>query len=233
MDVSIIVPTFNEADYLENCLKSLKQQDFKGSYELIVSDSYSDDGTTKIAEQYADKIVSTKKYTIALGRQAGAEIAEGNILVFTDADVIAPRDWLRQLVSNFKNPEVVGVHGLIIPYDGRKFEKIFCEKFFPVYSKLMVKLKHPSPPGSNMAVRRAIFKKIRGFDVNTITSEDVFLAYEIKKYGDFVFDKKAVNYVSTRRLRAWGYKKYISYYSKNTLLTHFFKKASKEYEHVK
>ena len=211
MDVSIIVPTFNEGKYIENCLKSLRNQDFKGSYEIIVSDSYSEDGTTEIARKYADKVVSTKKYTIALGRQAGAEISEGNILVFTDADVIAPPDWLRQLVSNFKNPEVVGVHGLIIPYDGRKFEKFFCKKFFPIYSELMVKFKHPSPHGSNMAVRRDVFFETNGFDINTITSEDVFLAYKIKEYGKFVFDEKAVNYVSVRRLRSWGYKKYISY----------------------
>jgi len=232
LDVSIIVPTFNEAEYIENCLKSLRNQDFKGTYEIIVSDSYSEDGTLEIAEKYADKVVLSKRYTIAFGRQVGAEVAEGGILVFTDADVIAPRNWLSQLVSNFDDSEVAGAHGLIVPYDGKKFEKVFCEKFFPVYSELMVKLKHPSPPGSNMAVRKNVFKKIRGFDVNTVTSEDVFLAYEVEKEGKFVFDKNAINYVSARRLRAWGYKKYISYYAKNTLLTHFFKKASKEYDKV-
>ena len=232
MKVSIIVPTFNEEKYIGNCLHSLQEQDYDGDYEIIVSDSYSNDRTIQIAEKYADRIILSKKYTISYGRQVGAELASGDILVFTDADVIAPPDWLSQIVSNFEDKKTVGVHGLIIPYECKKYERVFCEKFFPSYSSVMVKLKHPSPPGSNMAVRRAAFEKVGGFDVDTVTGEDVLLAYKLKKLGKFKFDKGAVNYVSVRRLRSWGLKKYVSYYAKNTVLVHFFNKAMDGYEHI-
>ena len=232
MDASIIVPTFNEGRYLKMCLSSLRNQDFDGTYEIIVSDSYSNDETVKIAEKYADRVVLSKKYTIAYGRQAGAEVAKGKILVFTDADVVAPHDWLKQIISNFKDEKVVGVHGLIIPYGGKKYEKIFCERFFPPYSSMMVRLKHPSPPGSNMAVRKSAFDAVGGFNVDTVTCEDVILADKLKRVGRFKFDKKSVNYVSVRRLRAWGYKKYINYYAKNTVLIHLLNKSKDDYEHI-
>ena len=232
MDASIIVPTFNEGKYLSQCLRSLRDQEFSGSYEIIVSDSYSNDETLSVAEKYADKVVLSKKYTIAFGRQVGARVARGKILVFTDADVIAPSNWLSQIVSNFDDEKVSGVHGLIVPYESKKYERVFCEKFFPPYSKLMVKLKHPSPPGSNMACRKSAFDKVGGFDVDTVTGEDVLLADKLRRVGKFKFDKKAVNFVSVRRLRAWGYKKYVKYYAKNTVLVHFFKKGLKGYEHI-
>ena len=66
--VSVIVPTLNEEKYLESCLKSIKNQDYQGEYEIIVSDGGSKDKTLKIAKKYADKVITCDKKGIAYGR---------------------------------------------------------------------------------------------------------------------------------------------------------------------
>jgi len=72
MDISVIVPTFNEEKYIEATLKSIKNQKTDLEYEIIVSDCKSQDKTVSISRKYADKIVSTSKRTIASGRNNGA-----------------------------------------------------------------------------------------------------------------------------------------------------------------
>jgi glycosyltransferase involved in cell wall biosynthesis len=221
MDASIIIPALNEEKYIERCLKSLREQDYSGKYEIIVGDGQSTDKTVKIAERYADKVVSEPTPTIAAGRQKATEFAKGDILVSTDADVITPKDWLREVMSNFQDKDVVGMHGNILPYDGNWLDKQWCLDFFPPYSRLMIKLKRPSPPGSNFAMRRKVFKKVGGFNTKLVTGEDVDLAKRIQRHGKFTFNPKAIVYVSSRRLRHWGYKRYILFHAINAFNLHF------------
>jgi glycosyltransferase involved in cell wall biosynthesis len=59
--VSVIVPTYNEERYIKFCILALKNQDYNGEYEIIVSDGGSKDNTVKIARKLADKVIICKK----------------------------------------------------------------------------------------------------------------------------------------------------------------------------
>lgn len=232
--ISIIIPALNEENYIEKTLISLKKQKIDDNYEIIVADGGSEDKTVEIAKKYADKIVFEPKRTIAAGRQAGAKIADGEILVFTDADIFAPENWLFEITNPLKNKKTVGAHGLIIPYDGNKVDKTFCTYFFPPYSKLMIALGKPSVPGSNFSIKKEIFEKIGGFNTDLVTGEDVDIAKKAISYGEFIFNSNAVIYVSARRVKKWGYKKYITHYFKESLSIHGLKKNKKrEYPPVR
>jgi glycosyltransferase involved in cell wall biosynthesis len=61
MKVSVIIPTYNEENYIKNCILALRNQDYKGEYEIIVSDGNSKDNTVKIAKKFADKVVVCEK----------------------------------------------------------------------------------------------------------------------------------------------------------------------------
>src|SRR5574341_590559 len=112
MKFSIIVPTYNEEQYIENCLKSLVTQDYsKSEFEIIVSDSSSNDRTVEIARPIADKVVITKKRGIAHGRNFGANNSAGEILLFVDADVALDKNFLKNVETEFQH-DVIAVTGL-------------------------------------------------------------------------------------------------------------------------
>ncbi len=85
MDISVVIPAFNEEKYIETCLKSLRNQKFDGNFEIIVADDSSEDNTVKIAEKYADKVVVHQRGSISYGRQKGAEAARYPAIAFSDS----------------------------------------------------------------------------------------------------------------------------------------------------
>jgi len=109
MEISVIVPTLNEENYLEDCLKSILRQTFpRNKYEIIVSDGSSEDRTIEIANNYADRVVVSKKRGIWWGRNYGAKFASGRFLVFIDADTKIKEDYL-ETVYNYMRRGVVGL----------------------------------------------------------------------------------------------------------------------------
>ena len=85
MYLSIIIPTLNEENYLPLLLESIKKQNFK-SYEIIVADAGSTDRTIEIAKNHGCKITSGG--LPAKARNQGAKIAKGDLLLFSDADIV-------------------------------------------------------------------------------------------------------------------------------------------------
>jgi len=233
MDISIIIPTYNEEKYIEACLESLECQEYSGNYEVIVSDGSSTDNTVAIAGRHADRVIVDHKDTIASGRQAGARAARYSVLAFTDADTYIPPDWLSNLASSLEESRVVGVHGKLLPLDGNRFENDFCNYVLPPYSQLMVQINKPSVPGSNFAVKRKAFNKVGGFNTKLVTAEDVDICNRIKRLGKFVYNPNAVVYVSTRRVRNWGYLKMFSFYTLNAIMYYTNGTAGKNYEPIR
>ena len=89
--ISIIIPTLNEEKFLPKLLNSIKEQNYK-NYEIIVSDANSKDKTIEIAKRFNVKIVQGGKP--AVGRNNGAKFSVGDYLLFLDADVILPKNFL-------------------------------------------------------------------------------------------------------------------------------------------
>ena len=84
MILSIIIPTYNEEKYLPILLESIKKQSFE-DYEIIVADANSTDNTRNIAQEYGCIIVDGG--LPAIGRNNGANVAKGDILLFLDSDL--------------------------------------------------------------------------------------------------------------------------------------------------
>lgn len=209
MKISIVIATLNEEKYLRQCLESLNNQD-NPSFEIIIGDGGSTDTTLKIAEKYADKIIIEKKPTIAAGRQAAAMAADGEIIAFTDADAVHPKDWLSKLTAPL-NDKIVSTHGPVHLIGPTEMEKILVEHFLTLYLRVTNKMGIPSGAGSNLAVTRSAFDRVGGFDTDLTTAEDVELQKRLAKIGKILFVPEAVVYVSPRRLRKWGYVRFISF----------------------
>lgn len=116
--VSIVIPTLNSTETLEKCLTSIRANNSKYEYEIIVVDAGSNDKTIEIAKKYADKVLDGKPFRI--NRNQGVENADGDIICFTDSDCVVPEDWIDKLVDGLlrlkdENSKVVGVGGGNIP----------------------------------------------------------------------------------------------------------------------
>ena len=101
--IAVIIPAYNEGKYLASCLSSLKGQDYRGNYEIIVVDNGSTDGTAEIARSFGARLISCPQKGVVLARQKGASQTEADIIVQTDADSVLPKNWLSSIASNFKN----------------------------------------------------------------------------------------------------------------------------------
>jgi len=213
MQISVIVPALNEEKYIGLTLQSLRNQDFK-DFEIIVSDAHSTDNTVKIARKYADKIVICKKRGISIQRNQGAKIAEGEILVFTDADTIHPPDWLSKINNRFReNPQAVAIYGNVYPLtSSRKLLTAYLGA--ELLKDSLDRIGIPLSYGCNLAVRKDAFKKINGFNEDLETREDSDLTLRLKEVGEVKFVKDIVVWASDRRLKG-GKKKLMKYWLDN------------------
>ena len=89
--ISVIIPALNEEKYLPDCLKSLRNQDYSGPYEIIIADNGSADNTVRIAHDFNARVVPCpEKKSVFYARQIGADAAQGDIIAQADADTLYP-----------------------------------------------------------------------------------------------------------------------------------------------
>ncbi|MBI3740471.1 MAG: glycosyltransferase, partial [Chloroflexi bacterium] len=165
--VSVIIPTHNGAETLGACLEAL-QKSSQPPYEIIVVDDASTDQSAQIAEQFDCGLIKCiKNIGAARAKNRGAQFASGEILFFTDDDVIVARDALEKVVEDFADPQIAGVVGLLaadIPF----------ADFASNYKNLWMRFSYARLPRERIgvfytslaAMRREIFQAHGGFDEN-------------------------------------------------------------------
>jgi glycosyltransferase involved in cell wall biosynthesis len=200
MKYSFVVPTYNEKHYIARCLQSIRDQRFDPSaFEIILSDSNSLDGTQDAATKLCDRIITTSKRGIALGRNLGAEVGKGEILIFVDADAILDQNFLSALDASFRNRAVVAVCGLEKPSDGKWFQR-FVYTMTYVLVRTFCRMGLVLFPGICVAYRATEYRSANGFREDFGIVEDLDLSRRISRLGKCVVNTDATAYVSTRRL---------------------------------
>lgn len=106
MRTSVIIPFYNEEDSIEDCLKSLIDQSVKT--EIIAVDDGSIDRSTELVKNFPVKLLQQKHQGPGLARNLGATEAEGDILVFVDADMTFDRDFIKNLVQPILDKKTIG-----------------------------------------------------------------------------------------------------------------------------
>jgi len=121
MKISIIVSTYNRSKSLEKVIKNILSLKYDGSfnYEIIIVDNNSKDNTKEIVESYFLKsnrlrYIFEPKQGVSNARNAGINSAKGEILAFTDDDVIINEDWLQNIVNFSKNHDFDALGGKVI-----------------------------------------------------------------------------------------------------------------------
>ena len=184
--ISVIVPARNCPDQLRRSLVSLKNSDF-GSYELIVVDDASQDSTPQVAYELGARVVRLSQQSgPAQARNRGAEIAQGRILLFIDADVCVQRTTLSEFARVFREDATVAA--AFGSYDDRPKAGNLVSQ----YRNLLHHYVHQQgcKEASTFwagcgAVRRDVFRDIGGFDARYARPciEDIELGIRLRKAG--------------------------------------------------
>jgi len=216
MDVSVIVPTLNEQKHLEKCLKALRAQRTKLSYEIIVSDGQSTDRTLQIARKLADKTIVVKKRGIWLGRNTGAKAAKGEVLVFVDADTFVPPNYLEAMHAVLQDKKISGA-SCAFKFDDRAPALRAVEELSNAYLLAQGLRGKGEILGFNNAVRKGTFKHAGGFPNKPM--EDRALGRKLRKLGRVVYLPEPKIITSARRLSKGGILRSAAYYANLSLIT--------------
>jgi glycosyltransferase involved in cell wall biosynthesis len=237
--ISFIVPTYNEEKRLGDTLHMISH--YKGAREIIVSDDNSNDGTVEIAKKYTDKIVvnQNEKRGISANRNRGAKIAQGEYLVFVDADIrIDDADeFFKKAVNIFeKNQNIIALNVSVRILES--FETMvdriilgFLNYMFLVFNNF---LSIGASSGEFQMIRADAFGKVRGFNENLVAGEDHEMFRRLAKIGKTYSEKTLTVYQDGRRVHAIGWPKLLWIWTHDSISVLFLKKSkSKEWMSVR
>ena len=242
MKYSIIIPALNEEKLLPGILGQLNDPILKNKfeYEIIISDGGSKDNTIEIALKIADVVkLHNKDYkqNIAQGRNEGAKLAQGDILIFLNGDIHIPSviDFFYFIDTMFFNSNYLAMTCVVKVFPE---EEILSDRLFHwaynTYFKSLNKFGVGMGRGECQIVRKSIFKKVNGNNEKMAAGEDFDLFRRIKKHGDILFTDKISVYESPRRYRKLGYVGVSWSWAKNGLSVLFKNRSiSKEWEQVR
>ena len=200
--LSIIISTLNEENYLPLLLESIKKQNFDG-YEIIVADAGSKDRTVEIAKDYGCKIVPGG--LPAKGRNQGARFAQGDLLLFLDADVILPENSLEKLLREFEDRNLKVAGSFLQSQSENKIVRFF---YHFMYNWPILFLEQVLPHASGfILIKKDLHQKIRGFNEEMKLAEDHCYVREASKLGKFGILKSITTFVSPRRFEQDGWLK--------------------------
>jgi len=168
MKLSIVIPTKNEELFLSKLLASIRAQSFD-DYEIIVADAHSTDQTPAIAVSFGARVVEGG--LPGPGRNRGAEVAQGEYLMFFDADVVLPHtDFLKDCVREMGERGLDIASCRVSPLEGNKADD-FLHEVYNLYAIATEKV-IPHAPGFCLFARSEAHGKIRGFDERVVFAED-------------------------------------------------------------
>lgn len=194
--ISVIVPFYNTGKKIERCITSLLNQSYpKSQYEVIFVDDGSTDDSAEIVSKFKRvKLVRQKHRGPAVARNLGVKNSKGQIILFTDADCIPDKKWIKNMVEPFKDEEVIGVSGTYRTFNKDSLVARFAGYEIEERHKKLEKQEQIDFIGTfSAAFRKNIFLKSKGFDESfpTASGEDPELSFRLEKFGKMVFQPKA------------------------------------------
>lgn len=184
--VSVVIPFYKNKEYLKECISHCLNLDYP-DYEIIVVS-----GSPLELHDESVKLVTVDSESQGFKKDAGVASASGEICAFMDDDAYPARDWLRNAVKHFEDPQVGGVcgPGVTPPDDGvmqRAGGFIYSSpvgsgplrfRYIPTKPRYI-----DEGPGYNMLVRRSLFTEIGGISAEFRSGDDTLLCRKIRRSG--------------------------------------------------
>lgn len=239
---SFIIPTLNEEKLLPNLLNQLNNPGLKEKYkyEIIISDGGSSDRTIEEALVKSDIIkvhTDDLKQNIAKGRNDGARLASGEILIFINGDILFSdlRDFFEYVEKYFTTKNYAAMTCKVKVFKEEELiSDILFHSVYNTYFYLLNLFGVGMGRGECQVVKKKYFDLINGNNEMLDAGEDFDLFKRIRKYEKILFAKDICIYESPRRYRKLGYRGVTWSWLKNAVSIIFRNKSlSKEWEQVR
>ena len=180
MKLSVIIPAYNEAAVLPTTLARIRPSLVSASVEseLIVVDNASEDATAELARAAGATVVHEGTHNIARVRNAGANAADGDVLVFIDADTIVPVNLFSGIIQVLADDRCYG-GAVAVEYD--KLERRWM-KWYLAGWKFWATIFHFAQ-GAAQFSRRPAFSAIGGYDESIFMGEDIDFFSRLRRYA--------------------------------------------------
>lgn len=168
VDLSVVLIAENEADRIAACLESVFEAcRGVGSFEVILVDSASTDATVELASEYPITVLRIPEWatvSCGAGRFVGDRVAQGEMVLHVDGDMVVSGEWLPRAIEALRDPEVAGVEGWLDESPAttpRGVDKI----------------------GGVMLYDAAVLAAVGGFDPYLLGYEDVDVGFRLREAG--------------------------------------------------
>ena len=215
MKYSIIIPTLNEEKLLPKILNQIKVNEITSRFdaEVIISDGGSTDRTIDIAYSYSNKVILHKeasRQNIAGGRNIGVKLADGEYLIFLNADIIFHDiiKFFEYLENNFAGSQFLGMtcNVKIFPEEEILTDRIF-HSFLNFYFYSLNVFGMGMGRGECQVISKKVFMEFGGYNEKLAAGEDFDLFRRIRKKGKILYARNFYVCESPRRYRKYGYLK--------------------------
>ncbi len=204
-ELSVVIPTYNRLDTLRHVVPALLAQHVDAAFEIVIGDSNSNDGTAEYLAEIAARDPRVRHLPgpydgRAMARNAGIAAARGEIVLFTDSDIIAAPDLLARHLAIHRARRGVAVVGLELQVDsvaGYEALRDHPERRTPLHPNGRKRLSWLYFMTGNASVRRTDLERVGRFDeaFTGYGHEDLELGYRLERAGvSIVYESRAVNY---------------------------------------
>jgi glycosyltransferase involved in cell wall biosynthesis len=208
LKISVIVPVYNGGSHLRLCLNALLASTQPPTELIVVDDASTDDSSAAAASEAGVKVFSLERREgPAAARNFGAQRADGDVLLFVDADVLVRPETIARLAATFAQDS--GLAAIFGSYDDAPAEKNFLSQYKNLFHHFVHQ--QSSREAATFwagcgAIRREIFLNAGGFDqvrYERPSVEDIELGYRLTLAGHrIVLDKN----LHVKHLKRWNIK---------------------------
>lgn len=190
--VSIILPVFNEAEFIEPCLASLQSQAYDGGIEIVVADGRSTDGTRRLLEVHQERgdliLIDNPQRRQWAGLNLAGSAATGEILVRVDGHSTYSSDYVRNSVQALEESGATAVGGRMIPVSDTPVGKAVVSAMASAWAVGPARYRHQEHRSLVDTVylgafRRKDFERLGGYRDLPGVAEDADLYFRWRRQG--------------------------------------------------
>lgn len=192
--VSVVVPTRNSAATITACLTSIQAVLPDDGSEIVVVDCQSTDGSERLVRDLMVRLTTVANCFVAQSRNVGVGLTRQPIIAFVDSDCTVDESWYRAIQDTLQ-AEDAGIVGsrYSLRADPSWVERVWDSAH--QLSRSAVVADTVYVPGGNLAIRRAAFDAVGGFDEDLETGEDMDLCARVRLAGRRVLDHRGMTCV--------------------------------------
>ena len=196
--VSIIIPAWNEQDYIRDTISSYRKQEEQTHHELIVVANGCHDDTANIAHDLGTKVIELEEANVSVARNIGAKHASSELLIFNDADTLAAPNYINVINKATDKGYDFGC-ALFKPENYHPISLLYSLAAWSTGFR-----SHDT--GGNMFVRKELFDSTGGYKPELRIGEDTDLGRRLKANGGkFKFLHSTHIVTSLRKFKRNGY----------------------------